>query len=96
MLIVFYSFNIVLVHSTAIVRTKTNEERIRHESDLKRVYIYASRAIQTQEQTNLNRYALVKGNHVCFLYRTLSIVSDAFSCIGTIRSTCNIIHRVYL
>ena len=38
-----------------------NEERIRNESDLKRVYIYAARAIQTQDQTNLNRYALVKG-----------------------------------
>ena len=38
-----------------------NEERIRCESDLKRVYIYAARAIQTQDQTNLNRYALVKG-----------------------------------
>ena len=38
-----------------------NEERIRSESDLKRVYIYAARAIQTQDQTNLNRYALVKG-----------------------------------
>ena len=52
--------------STA-VRAKTkeeekrlNEERIRSESDLKRVYIYATRAIQTQDQTNLNRYALVK------------------------------------
>lgn len=50
-----------------IVRGKTkeeekrlNEERIRSESDLKRVYIYATRAIQTQDQTNLNRYALVK------------------------------------
>lgn len=27
---------------------------------MKRVYLYASRAIQTQDQTNLNRYALVK------------------------------------
>ncbi|CAF3445904.1 unnamed protein product, partial [Rotaria sp. Silwood2] len=26
----------------------------------KRIYIYATRAIQTQDQTNLNRYALVK------------------------------------
>jgi hypothetical protein len=50
------------------VRNKTNdndkrfrEEQIRCESDLKRIYIYASRAIQTQDQTNLNRYALVKG-----------------------------------
>ena len=38
-----------------------NEERIRCESDLKRIYIYGTRAIQTQDQTNLNRYALVKG-----------------------------------
>ncbi|CAF1189299.1 unnamed protein product, partial [Adineta ricciae] len=37
-----------------------NEERIRCESDLKRIYIYGTRAIQTQDQTNLNRYALVK------------------------------------
>jgi hypothetical protein len=40
---------------------RLREEQIRCESDLKRVYIYASRAIQTQDQTNLNRYALVKG-----------------------------------
>jgi hypothetical protein len=40
---------------------RLNEERIRCESDLKRVYIYAARSIQTQDQTNLNRYALVKG-----------------------------------
>ncbi|CAF4572133.1 unnamed protein product, partial [Rotaria magnacalcarata] len=39
---------------------RIKEEQIRCESDLKRVYIYASRAIQTQDQTNLNRYALVK------------------------------------
>ncbi|CAM4805641.1 unnamed protein product [Rotaria magnacalcarata] len=39
---------------------RLNEERIRCESDLKRVYIYGARAIQTQDQTNLNRYALVK------------------------------------
>ncbi|CAF1029633.1 unnamed protein product [Rotaria sordida] len=56
------------VHSQPpVVRSKTkeddkryNEERIRCESDLKRIYIYAARAIQTQDQTNLNRYALVK------------------------------------
>lgn len=40
---------------------RLNEERIRSESDLKRIYIYATRSIQTQDQTNLNRYALVKG-----------------------------------
>lgn len=59
---------IIAVHPpVAIVRGKSkeeekrlNEERIRSESDLKRVYIYATRAIQTQDQTNLNRYALVK------------------------------------
>lgn len=52
----------------SVTRAKTkeeekrlNEERIRCESDLKRIYIYGTRAIQTQEQTNLNRYALVKG-----------------------------------
>lgn len=40
---------------------RIREEQIRCESDLKRIYLYASRAIQTQDQTNLNRYALVKG-----------------------------------
>ncbi|UJR22353.1 hypothetical protein I4U23_025415 [Adineta vaga] len=52
---------------TSVVRYKSkeeekrwNEERIRCESDLKRIYIYGTRAIQTQDQTNLNRYALVK------------------------------------
>jgi len=39
---------------------RVNEERIRCESDLKRIYIYGTRAIQTQDQTNLNRYSLVK------------------------------------
>jgi hypothetical protein len=55
------------IEATTAIRAKTkdeekrlNEERIRSESDLKRVYIYATRAIQTQDQTNLNRYALVK------------------------------------
>jgi hypothetical protein len=58
-----------IVHpSQPIIRSKNkeedkrlNEERIRCESDLKRIYIYATRAIQTQDQTNLNRYALVRG-----------------------------------
>jgi hypothetical protein len=45
---------------------RLNEERIRCESDLKRVYIYGARAIQTQDQTNLNRYALVKGYKIIF------------------------------
>ncbi|CAF1316968.1 unnamed protein product [Adineta steineri] len=55
------------VQQTPLIRTKSKEtdkhiqeQQIISESDLKRVYIYASRAIQTQEQTNLNRYALVK------------------------------------
>ncbi|CAF1392236.1 unnamed protein product [Adineta steineri] len=54
-------------HSLSTVQSKNkevdkrlSEERIRCESDLKRIYIYGARAIQTQEQTNLNRYALVK------------------------------------
>lgn len=58
---------IELVSQTNVIRSKTKEddkrakeEQIRSESDLKRVYLYASRAIQTQDQTNLNRYALVK------------------------------------
>ncbi|CAF3017504.1 unnamed protein product [Rotaria sp. Silwood2] len=37
-----------------------NKESIRFKSDLKRIYIYATRSIQTQDQTNSNRYALVK------------------------------------
>lgn len=56
------------VQQLSLVRTKSKdddkrvrEEQIRCESDLKRIYLYASRAIQTQDQTNLNRYALVKG-----------------------------------
>jgi hypothetical protein len=60
-----------------IVRTKNkeddkrlNEERIRCESDLKRIYIYGTRAIQTQDQTNLNRYALVKGKRKLFFSLT--------------------------
>ncbi len=62
--------HLILVHPLpppSVLRSKNkeeekrlNEERIRSESDLKRVYIYATRAIQTQDQTNLNRYALVK------------------------------------
>ncbi len=59
---------ICIVQQTTLIRHKSKEddkrikeEQIRCESDLKRVYIYASRAIQTQDQTNLNRYALVKG-----------------------------------
>ncbi len=62
--IIFYIAN----PPAPIVRSKNkeedkrlNEERIRCESDLKRIYIYGARAIQTQDQTNLNRYALVKG-----------------------------------
>ncbi|CAF4531154.1 unnamed protein product, partial [Rotaria sp. Silwood2] len=39
-----------------------NKECIRFESDLKRIYINATRSIQTQDQTNSNRYALVKAN----------------------------------
>ena len=39
---------------------RLNEERIRSESDLKRIYLYAARSIQTQDQTNLHRYALVR------------------------------------
>jgi hypothetical protein len=55
------------LETTTVIRSKNkeeekrlNEERIRSESDLKRIYIYSTRAIQTQDQTNLNRYALVK------------------------------------
>ncbi len=69
-------FHLPIVHPpppTPIVRTKNkeedkrlNEERIRCESDLKRIYIYGTRAIQTQDQTNLNRYALVKGRRKPF------------------------------
>jgi hypothetical protein len=56
-----HSFLIELVSQPTLIRSKQHkEEQIRSESDLKRVYIYASRAIQTQDQTNLNRYALVK------------------------------------
>lgn len=58
---------IQLAVQPSLIRTKSKEddkrakeEQIRCESDLKRVYLYASRAIQTQDQTNLNRYALVK------------------------------------
>ncbi len=58
---------LMLVQQSTIIRSRgrdddkrVKEEQIRCESDLKRVYIYASRAIQTQDQTNLNRYALVK------------------------------------
>ncbi|CAF4772337.1 unnamed protein product, partial [Rotaria sp. Silwood2] len=50
-----------------LIRSKNKEddkrldkECIRFESDLKRIYIYATRLIQTQDQTNSNRYALVK------------------------------------
>jgi hypothetical protein len=60
-------FLFVVHPPSSIIRSKNkeeekrlNEERIRSESDLKRIYIYATRAIQTQDQTNLNRYALVK------------------------------------
>ncbi|CAF4023173.1 unnamed protein product [Rotaria sp. Silwood2] len=49
-----------------LIRSKNKEddkrldkECIRFESDLKRIYIYATRLIQTQDQTNSNRYALV-------------------------------------
>jgi hypothetical protein len=63
-----------LVQQPTLIRSKSKdddkrikEEQIRCESDLKRVYIYASRAIQTQDQTNLNRYALVKGRRKNFI-----------------------------
>ena len=63
---------LLLAQQPPLARTKgkeddkrVREEQIRCESDLKRVYIYASRAIQTQDQTNLNRYALVKGKLAC-------------------------------
>jgi hypothetical protein len=70
-----------LVQQPTLVRTKSKEddkrvkeEQIRCESDLKRVYIYASRAIQTQDQTNLNRYALVKGKtRFCFSRKSFYI-----------------------
>ncbi|CAF1236923.1 unnamed protein product [Rotaria sordida] len=69
--LIYYLVNFVPssipVQQSTLNRNKTKEdekrikeEQIRCESDLKRVYIYASRAIQTQDQTNLNRYALVK------------------------------------
>ncbi|CAF0848203.1 unnamed protein product, partial [Adineta ricciae] len=69
--LIYYLYNFVPsstpVQQPSLTRTKSKdddkrikEEQIRCESDLKRVYIYASRAIQTQDQTNLNRYALVK------------------------------------
>jgi hypothetical protein len=82
-------FHLLIVHPplpAPIVRTKNkeddkrlNEERIRCESDLKRIYIYGTRAIQTQDQTNLNRYALVKGKRKLFFFnkrkRTLFHIS---------------------
>jgi len=70
---IYLYFNYIVHPSSPLIRSKNkeedkrlNEERIRCESDLKRIYIYATRAIQTQDQTNLNRYALVKGRNNFF------------------------------
>ena len=99
--------DINLVHPPpAPLRSKTkddekryNEERIRTESDLKRIYIYATRSIQTQDQTNLNRYALVKG-----IEKSQSLIFSFFlsnpyiysSWSRIICPTFNIIYRVSL
>ncbi len=71
----FEFFLILIVQQPTLIRSKSKEddkrlkeEQIRCESDLKRIYIYASRAIQTQDQTNLNRYALVKGKKQKFSF----------------------------
>jgi hypothetical protein len=73
-------FDYIVHPSSPLIRSKNkeedkrlNEERIRCESDLKRIYIYATRAIQTQDQTNLNRYALVKGGNKIFFFFLLKI-----------------------
>jgi len=75
---------ILIVQQPTLIRSKSKEddkrqkeEQIRCESDLRRVYIYASRAIQTQDQTNLNRYALVKGKKQKFSFLIKSILTLA-------------------
>lgn len=86
---------VLVVNASLLGRSKTNEERIRCESDLKRIYIYAARAIQTQDQTNLSRYALVKGKgkrHHSTERTDRSFLSGS----GVVRAAFDSLHRISL